>query len=310
MFISFSNGTGSAFENSLDSGYPFASVPARDVQRQRCWKRGACSGDGQSLWDYCTARLSDLSMPLTGEVWRSPEPSARPSAAADSEEREICTRCLFAESVGLCLCFLPSCAMVQRQRCWKRGSGDGQRLSHYDYDTTERSFNAVEKKFSVLPSARICPYFYGNSTCNPQYGNAVVDSANLKKNKNRNKFQSQTSFSFKLTTCHARGSIGELNCCWPTFGYSIILPETRYYFSCLTPCQKLESISGALCLVFNDHVWATKFPTAQEEEGEKSWSFLVFGAFTRLEFRRQKKRARILPSALVAPLTSPLTMAT
>ena len=36
---------------------------------------------------------------------------------------------------------------------------------------------------SVLPTARICPYFYGNSTCNPQYGNAVVDSANLKKSK-------------------------------------------------------------------------------------------------------------------------------
>ena len=57
----------------------------RDVERQRCWKRG--SGDGQRLWDYFTARLSDLSMPLTSEVRRSPEPSARPSAAADSEER-------------------------------------------------------------------------------------------------------------------------------------------------------------------------------------------------------------------------------
>ena len=65
-----------------------------------------------------TARLSDLSMPLTGEVRRSPEPSARPSAAADSEERQICTTCFsankqFAESVGLCLGFLPSCAMYK-----------------------------------------------------------------------------------------------------------------------------------------------------------------------------------------------------
>ena len=83
----------------------------RDVERQRCWKRG--SGDGHILWDYCTARLRDLSMPLTGEVRRSTEPSARPSAAADSEERQICTTCLFAESVGLCLCFLPSCAMYK-----------------------------------------------------------------------------------------------------------------------------------------------------------------------------------------------------
>ena len=52
-------------------------------------------------------------MPLTSEVRRSPEPSARPSAAADSEERQICTTCLFAESVGLCLCFLPSCTMYK-----------------------------------------------------------------------------------------------------------------------------------------------------------------------------------------------------
>ena len=68
---------------------------------------------GRDLVFMTTARLSDLSMPLTGEVRRSPEPSARPSAAADSEERQICTTCLFAESVGLCLCFLPSCAMYK-----------------------------------------------------------------------------------------------------------------------------------------------------------------------------------------------------
>ena len=52
-------------------------------------------------------------MPLTSEVRRSPVPSARLSAAADSEERHICTTCLFAESVGLCLCFFPSCAMYK-----------------------------------------------------------------------------------------------------------------------------------------------------------------------------------------------------
>ena len=34
---------------------------------------------------------------------------------------------------------------VQRQRCWKRGSGDGQRLSLYGYGTAERSFNVVER---------------------------------------------------------------------------------------------------------------------------------------------------------------------
>ena len=80
----------------------------RDVE-QRCWKRG--SGDFGTTLRHDWAIFS--SMPLTDEVRRSPEPSARPSAAADSEERQICTTCLFAESAGLCLCFLPSCAMYK-----------------------------------------------------------------------------------------------------------------------------------------------------------------------------------------------------
>ena len=82
---------------------------------------------------------------LTSEVQRTPEPSARPSAAADSEERQICMTCLFVGSVGLCLCFLPSCAMYKDNAGWKRGSGDGQRLILYDYGTTERSFHAVKR---------------------------------------------------------------------------------------------------------------------------------------------------------------------
>ena len=81
----------------------------RDVERQRCWKRG--SGDFGTTLRHAWAIFS--SMPLTGEVRRSPEPSASPSAAADSEERQICTTCLFEESVRLCLCFLPSCAMYK-----------------------------------------------------------------------------------------------------------------------------------------------------------------------------------------------------
>ena len=48
MFISFSNGNGSAFENSLEDILSQASL--RDVERQRCWKDG--SEDGQRLWDY------------------------------------------------------------------------------------------------------------------------------------------------------------------------------------------------------------------------------------------------------------------
>ena len=106
-----------------------------------------------------TTRLSDRSMtfplcasPLKGEVQRSPEPSARPSAAADSEERQICTTCFFAESVGLCLCFLPSSAMYKDKAVGNvvTGSGDGQRLSLYDHGTTDRFFDAVERRGSTL----------------------------------------------------------------------------------------------------------------------------------------------------------------
>ena len=105
---------------------------------------------GRDLVFGTTARLSDLSMPLTGEARRSPELSARPSAAADSKERQICTMCLFAEKRWIVLMLSPIVRDVQRQRCWKRGSGDGQRLSLYDYGTTERFFNAFERRGSTL----------------------------------------------------------------------------------------------------------------------------------------------------------------
>ena len=114
MFISFSNGNGSAFENSLDSGRIFFLKRLCAMYKDNA-VGNVVEETGRDLVFGTTARLSDLSMPLTGEVRRSPEPSARPSAAADSEERQICTTCLFAESVGLCLyvCFLPSCAMYK-----------------------------------------------------------------------------------------------------------------------------------------------------------------------------------------------------
>ena len=40
--------------------------------------------------------------------------------------------------------------MFEDNRCCKRGSGDGQRLSLWDYGTTERSFNAVDRRGSTL----------------------------------------------------------------------------------------------------------------------------------------------------------------
>ena len=79
----------------------------RDVQRQRCCKRG--SGDGQRLsLDYGTTERSFNAVKRRGSTltWTV-------CKAADSEERQICTTCLFAESVGLCLRFLPSCTMYK-----------------------------------------------------------------------------------------------------------------------------------------------------------------------------------------------------
>ena len=83
----------------------------RDVQRRRCWNCGCGNGQRLSLWDYSTTERSLNA--VSGEVRRSPEPFARPSAAADREERQICTTCFFADSVGLCLCFLPFCLMYK-----------------------------------------------------------------------------------------------------------------------------------------------------------------------------------------------------
>ena len=83
----------------------------RDVQRQRCWKRG--SGDGQrlSLYDYGTTERSFNAVERWGSTF-----TCKVCTAADSDERQICTQCLFAESVGLWkrrrsylyVCFLPS----------------------------------------------------------------------------------------------------------------------------------------------------------------------------------------------------------
>ena len=87
----------------------------RDVQRQRCSKCG--SGDGQrlSLYDYIiTARLSDLSMPLKGEVRRSPVQSARQPIARSGKfvRRAYSRRALNCEKDdGLTCMFAFSCML-------------------------------------------------------------------------------------------------------------------------------------------------------------------------------------------------------
>ena len=101
MYFSCSNGNSSAFENSLESGYSFASAPVR------CRKTLFGTVIVETGRDCgTTAQLSDLSTPfqlcaspLKGEVRRSRRLSAR-SAAANGEKRQIST-CLFADSVVL-----------------------------------------------------------------------------------------------------------------------------------------------------------------------------------------------------------------
>ena len=77
---------------------------------------------GRDLVFITTARLSDLSMPLKGGVWRS---TWTVCTAADCEERQICTTCLFAESIGLwkvdgLVCFL------QHTSVWEGIGGSGE----------------------------------------------------------------------------------------------------------------------------------------------------------------------------------------
>ena len=114
MFISFSNGNGSA-RMPLTTAWIADNIISFRKRRCAMYKdiavRNVIAETGRDLVFTATARLSDLSILLTGEVRRWPEPSARPSTAAVREERQVCRTCLFAEGVELCLCFLPSCAM-------------------------------------------------------------------------------------------------------------------------------------------------------------------------------------------------------
>ena len=127
MFISLSKGNGSAFENSLDSGrISFRKRPCAMYKDNAVGN--VVAETGRDLVFGTTARLSDLSMPLTGEVRRSLEPSARPSAVADSKERQICTACLSRRAFDCekttVLCFLPSWSTL----LFERGLGEEGRF--------------------------------------------------------------------------------------------------------------------------------------------------------------------------------------
>ena len=88
-------------------------------------------------------------MLLTGEFRRSPEPSARPRRQPIRGGANLYDVLIRGER-WIVLMLSPIVCDVQRQRCCKRGRGDGQRLCLYDYGMTERSFNAVERRGSTL----------------------------------------------------------------------------------------------------------------------------------------------------------------
>ena len=148
MFISFSNGNGSAFENSLDSGrISFRKRPCAMYKDNAVGNGVAETGrdfgttvrhDWAIFQCRCQARFDAHLNRLQGHRW---QPIARSGNLCDL---------LIRGERWIVLMLSPIARDVQRQCCWKRGSGDGQRLSLYDYGTTERSFNAVERWGSTL----------------------------------------------------------------------------------------------------------------------------------------------------------------
>ena len=90
MYFPFSNGNSSAAWRA-DT---LSQASLRDVQRQRCWKRSG--GEGQRLWYYGTSERSFIAISaLCIAVERlGSKLTARPSAAADNEKRQICMACV------------------------------------------------------------------------------------------------------------------------------------------------------------------------------------------------------------------------
>ena len=98
MFFTFSNSNSSATWRADI----LSQASLRDVQRQRCWKRG--SRGGQRLWDYDTSERSFIAISaLCIAVERlGSKLTARPSEAADSESGKFVRRaCSIVDSVEL-----------------------------------------------------------------------------------------------------------------------------------------------------------------------------------------------------------------
>ena len=140
MFISFSNGKGFALRTAwIAVGYLFRKRPCAMYKDNAVGH--VVAETGSDLVFGTTARLSDLSNAVDRRGLTLTWTSARPSAAADSEERQIVRRVYSRESVGLCLCLLPSCVMYKDNAVANVVAEMGWDLVLYDYGTTERSFN-------------------------------------------------------------------------------------------------------------------------------------------------------------------------
>ena len=154
MFISFSNGNGSAFENSLpDSGYPFASVPARCTQTTllETWQRRRAETVGlRHDWAIVQCHFRFVrrrwKARFNAHLNRLQGHRRQPIARSGNFVRHA-----FSRRVLDC-----AYAFSHRPRCTKITLLEmvvaemGQRLSLYDHGTTERSFNAVERRGSTL----------------------------------------------------------------------------------------------------------------------------------------------------------------
>ena len=107
------------------------------------------SGDGQrlSLWDYGTTERSSAvdrrGSTLTQTVCKAISGSRLRGAANLYDVLNRGER-------WIVLMLSPIVGDIQRKGCWKRGGRDGQRLRLYAYGMTEQSFNAVERRGSML----------------------------------------------------------------------------------------------------------------------------------------------------------------
>ena len=138
-FFSILNGNGFAFENSLDSGYPFASVPARCTNRAVVWKKTSVlsiPGLAAGVPHLMPLSLHTCSFRIQPSIWRYiafiPVPVRRYYSPGEDDRSSWCSdlkhslmvrtreqhhstgqvQSFFAETSGVCCaclgCMLPT----------------------------------------------------------------------------------------------------------------------------------------------------------------------------------------------------------